>query len=131
LLREAQAVSPVPIAVNQVELHPFLRQDDLLNFCQKNGIEVVAHTPFAGGLVFESRVLQNAAERYDATVAQIVLAWLINKKNVSAIPKATGDHIEENYDSIQVQLTQADIDEIESIEGEHRVVDYAFAPWNQ
>lgn len=131
LLREALTVSSTQILVNQVEMHPFLQQDDLLTFCQSEGVHMVAHTPLAGGLVFESTVLREIAESYNATIPQIVLAWLTNRENVSAIPKATGKHIEENYDATMLSLTEQDINKIESIQTEHRVVDYEFAPWNQ
>jgi 2,5-diketo-D-gluconate reductase B len=131
LLREAKCATDCPIAVNQVEMHPFLQQDDLLEFCRSEGIEVVAHTPFAGGLVFESDTLREIAEGYEVTIPQIVLAWLTDRENVSAVPKATDDHIRENYDAMELSLDEQDIEKIAAMETEHRIVDYEFAPWNR
>jgi 2,5-diketo-D-gluconate reductase B len=130
LLQEAVEKTTEPIFVNQIELHPFLPQEDIINFCFEKGIQIVAHSPLAGGLVFESATLHTIAERYHATVPQITLAWLLNKGDVSPIPKATGPHIGENYDAKYVDLRAEDVSAIDSIDQRHRVVDYAFAPWN-
>lgn len=130
LLREALAVSPVPLFANQVEIHPLLPQDDLLEVCREPGVEVVAHTPLAGGAVFDSAVLRDIATERDATVPQVVLAWLLARR-VCPIPKATGDHIGENYAATALELTPDERARIDAIETERRVVDYEFAPWRK
>ncbi|QZP37523.1 aldo/keto reductase [Halobaculum magnesiiphilum] len=130
LLREAIATSPVPLFANQIEMHPFLPQADLLETCRAEGIEVVAHTPLAGGAVFRSDVLRDIATERGATVPQVVLAWLLGRP-ACPIPKATGDHIGENYAATALELTSAERARIDAIEEEHRVVDYDFAPWSR
>ncbi len=130
LLREAVSVSPVPLCANQIEMHPFLPQDDLLETCRAEGVDVVAHTPLAGGAVFGSDVLRDIATERDATVAQVVLAWLL-ARGAYPIPKATGDHIGENYAATALALTPEERARIDAIETERRVVDYEFAPWNR
>ena len=130
LLQEAVEASPVPIFAHQFEIHPFLPQNDLIATTRDLGIEIVAHSPLGGGRVFESEVLQTIADDNDATVAQVVLAWLINRQLVCPIPKSTGQHIEENFSASEMTFKKRTYDRIDSIESRFRVVDYTFSPWN-
>lgn len=129
LLDEAVDASPAPVAVHQIEMHPFLPQDDLLEFCHSEGIQIVAHTPLAGGRISDSEVIQTIADDCDATVQQIALSWLLQRDAIP-IPKSTGEHIAENYAATDISPTDEEIAMIDSIEPKHRVVDYDFAPWN-
>ena len=131
LLDEAADTTTLPILANQVEMHPFLRQDRLLEDCRSRDVPIVAHTPFAGGSVFESDVLATIADEHDATVAQITLAWLLGREGVVPVTKATGDHIGENYAATGIDLSERDVERIESLAERDRVVDYEFAPWNR
>jgi len=76
--------------------------------------------------------IREVAEKHDATPVQVSLAWLTGKENVVAIPKATGeDHIRENFEARAVDLDAEDVERIESIEREERIVEFDEAPWNQ
>jgi diketogulonate reductase-like aldo/keto reductase len=70
------------------------------------------------------------AEEQDATPAQVCLAWLLARENVAAIPKATGEHVEENYGALAVDLDPEDVKRIDAIEEERRMVDFDAAPWH-
>jgi len=62
-------------AVNQVEIHPYLAQQDLLDFCNQKGIHITAYSPTGRRLVREDPVIKDLAVKYDVTPTQIILGW--------------------------------------------------------
>lgn len=80
--------------------------------------------------MFDYPVVAEVAEKHDATPAQVCLAWLLAHENVAAIPKATGEHVEENVGAEEVDLDASDVGRIDAIEEERRVVDFDAAPWH-
>ena len=129
-LREAIELSDAPIVDNQVECHPLLQQDELREVAAEEGVELVAYSPLARGDVFDVPELQEIADDHDASPAQVSLAWL-RQQGVTAIPKATSEaHIRDNWQSLSLRLSDAEIDRIESIEQTGRRVDPSFGPWN-
>lgn len=130
LLTEAEGETANGIFANQVEMHPLLPQTELREVCEDHGIEVVAYAPLARGKVTEVPEIQRVAEKHDATAAQVSLAWL-REKGVTAIPKGTGDHVAENWTSLDVELDVDDVERIDGIEERHRCVDPDDAPWNR
>jgi 2,5-diketo-D-gluconate reductase B len=129
-LEEAKEYLDAPIYANQVEMHPLLQQDELVEYVQENDMTLVAYSPLARGEVFDVPELTEIAEKHDANEAQVSLAWLMQKDNVAAIPKATGeDHIEDNYGALTLELDDEDIEKIDDIGAKERQVDPDFAPW--
>jgi 2,5-diketo-D-gluconate reductase B len=129
-LEEAKELLDAPIYANQVEMHPLLQQDELVEYAQENDITLVAYSPLARGEVFDVPELTEIADKHDASEAQVSLAWLMQKDNVVAIPKATGeDHIEDNYGALTLELDDEDIEKIDNIGTKERQVDPDFAPW--
>ncbi|GGN17785.1 aldo/keto reductase [Halarchaeum nitratireducens] len=129
-VEEAREIMDEPIFANQVEMHPFLQQRQLRSFMDETDIELVAYSPLARGEVFGDDVLGDIAADHDASEAQVALAWL-REKGVTAIPKATSaDHIADNWGSLGVELSDAEIRRIDAIDAAERRVDPGFAPWN-
>lgn len=127
-MKEAQ--KHADIFANQVEMHPLLPQEELLQACEEEGIELVAYSPLARGEVFNVKEIQEVAEKHGVSEAQVSLAW-IREKDATPIPKASSeDHIEENLDSLEVELDEEDIRKIDSISESKRMVDPEFGPWN-
>ena len=130
-LREAIEISEAPIVANQVECHPLLQQEELRAVCEEEDVELVAYSPLARGDVFDVPELQEIAENHDASPAQVSLAWL-RQQGITAIPKATSEaHIRDNWQSLSLTLSDAEIERIESIDQTGRRVDPGFGPWNQ
>lgn len=126
-LEEAQKYSDVNILANQVEMHPFLQQEELLEYCQENNIYLVAYSPLARGDVIGHDVLSEIADNHGVSEAQVSLAWLQSKENVVAIPKASSkEHIEDNFESSELKLSNSEIEKIEDIEKNERHVDPNF-----
>ncbi len=127
-IETARAAIDAPIFANQIEIHPLLQQRELRSFCADAGIELVAYSPLARGDVFEVDVLSEIAERHGVSEAQVSLAWL-RRSGVTAIPKATGaDHIRDNWASLDLELSAAEIERIDAIDTERRMVDPEFGP---
>ncbi len=105
-------VTPV---LNQVELHPYLQQNDLRAVHEKLGIATQAWSPLGSGKgLLDDPVLAKLAEKHSATPAQVTLAWHLAVGNV-VIPKSvTPSRIAENFASTQVAL---DSDDLEAIAG--------------
>jgi diketogulonate reductase-like aldo/keto reductase len=121
-----------PLAAHQVECHPLLPQDDLRAHAIEHDYWLVAYSPVARMEVAEVPAIRELAEKYDATPAQVSLAWLFAKENVAAIPKASSRaHIEENFAAREIELDAEDVETLDALDREYRVVDPDVAPWNQ
>jgi 2,5-diketo-D-gluconate reductase B len=129
LLDEARETLDSPIAANQVECHPLLPQDELRAYAADHGHTVVGYCPLGRGEILDDPTLVDVAEARDATAAQVCLAWA-REKGVVPIPKGTGDHIAENHASLELDLTSEDVDRIDGIDRERRIIEPDDAPWN-
>lgn len=116
-LKHAISISKHPIVANQIQLNLVDRErapDSLLSFCNQNNIKVVAYQPLRNQVFFEkydSERLQEIASKYNKTIAQISLNWLVNEKGVLVIPKATQrQHIEENMQSLDFKLRKEHVE---------------------
>lgn len=129
MLKEVNDEIRAPIFCNQVEFHPFLDQLDLLDYAIEKDILLTAYSPLAQGKVMENNVLQKIGENHGKTPAQISLRWLIEQENVVAIPKAsTREHLQDNIDIFDFELTDEEFDRIDQLEKTERLVNPSFAP---
>ena len=83
----------------------------LLPFCRRNGVTLIAYTPLAKGRLARpgNVVLDELAEKYRRTQAQVSLNWLIGQEGVVAIPKASDSlHLEENLGALGWRLSEGD-----------------------
>jgi 2,5-diketo-D-gluconate reductase B len=130
-LDEAQEVLDAPVFANQVEMHPLLQQDELVEYGRENDVNLVAYSPLARGKVFDVPELNEIADKHGVSEAQVSLAWLLQRDGVAAIPKASSeDHIRDNWDALDLELDDEDVEKIAGIETRERQVDPDFGPWN-
>jgi len=116
LLHNARSLTTVPLSVNQVEYHPFLDQSALLNAVRDNDMALTAYSPLAKGRVADDDTLKEIAARHGKTAAQVSLRWLIQQKNVVAIPKASTEaHAEENVDIFDFELSDEEMNVIHQL----------------
>jgi diketogulonate reductase-like aldo/keto reductase len=83
---------------------------DLLPWCRRNGIPVMAYSPIEQGRIPARGILQSIADRHDATPFQVALAWVLAQDGVVAIPKASDpDHVRANRAAADLDLTPEDL----------------------
>ncbi|SFT09756.1 aldo/keto reductase [Paenibacillus sp. BC26] len=105
-------------AVNQVETHPFHQQLDSAKFMAENHVQIQSWAPFAEGKnnLFQHAELAAIAEKYDKSVAQVVLRWLIQRE-VVVIPKSVRpDRMVENISIFDFELSQEDMESIAALD---------------
>jgi len=106
--------------VNQVEFHPYLLQRDLLDFCQRNKIQLEAWSPLMRGRVQNIPQIVDIAKKYKKTPAQIVLRWDL-QHGVVTIPKSVHkERIEENADIFDFELTEEEMKIIDNLDQSKR-----------
>lgn len=114
--------------VLQVEVHPYFQQQELLDFCKSHGIVLTAYSPIGSGNsgIFEDTTLNNIASEMHASVAQVMLAWAMQRGTV-CIPKSTNEkRIKENFNSTKIVLSDEAMDAINNIGVTQRFIDGTF-----
>jgi 2,5-diketo-D-gluconate reductase A len=120
LERIIDATGAVP-ALNQIELHPQLQQEELRRYHAEHGILTEAWSPLGQGQALEDEKIAEIAEAHDRTPAQIVLRWHVQLGNV-VIPKSvTPSRIEENFRLFDFELSQAEMETIEALDSGQRI----------
>jgi 2,5-diketo-D-gluconate reductase A len=108
-------------AVNQIEVHPYLVQDELRAFCADHQIAVEAWSPLGRGAVLQDPTITEIASRTGKTAAQVVLRWHIERGDI-VFPKSTRpERIAENLDIFDFSLDTRDIAAISALNRNERV----------
>ena len=105
-------------AVNQIETHPFLQQTENQQFLQENNVQIQSWGPFAEGKnnLFQNDVLLSIGDKYNKSVAQVVLRWL-TQRGVVAIPKSVRkERMEENINIFDFELSADDLKAIATLD---------------
>jgi 2,5-diketo-D-gluconate reductase A len=103
-------------AVNQIEVHPLMTQEENIAYNHQLGIQVEAWGPFGQGDidVIGHPLLQSLASKYQKTASQIVLRWIV-QRNLITIPRAKPNHFAENLDVMTFALSDADMQAISAL----------------
>jgi 2,5-diketo-D-gluconate reductase A len=96
-------------AVNQIEAHPYLVQDELRAFGTSHGIATEAWSPIARGKVNDDPVIRGIAERHGRTPVQVTLRWHLQRGDIVFPKSVTRSRVEENFDVFGFELTDEDI----------------------
>jgi len=127
-LDEAFDVLDGEVFANQVEIHPLLQQPELREYAADHDVELVAYSPLARGRVFDVPAVSAVAEKHGVSEAQVSLAWL-RERGITTIPKATSEaHIRDNWESLALELDDADLAALDDIGERDRQVHPGFAP---
>ena len=130
-LEEAREILDAPVLAHQIECHPWLQQDELLEYGREHGIATVAYCPIVRGRADEIDVLAEIADDRGVSPEQVALAWHHQRDGVVAIPKGSGDHVEENLAANEIELSHEEVSRIDGLEHEERLIDPDRAVWNE
>lgn len=115
-LEEMKKYARVMPAVNQVELHVFLQQPELLEYCAREGIVVEAYSPLAHAKDMDEPVVRSIAKKHGKSYAQIMLRWCV-QKDLIVLPKSvTPKRIRENIEIFDFELNASDMQELASLD---------------
>lgn len=105
-------------AVNQIETHPFCQQIESAKLMKEYNVQIESWAPFAEGRnnIFRNEVLGSIAQKYNKSVAQVILRWL-TQRGIVAIPKSVHkERIIENFNIFDFELSQEDMEMIATLD---------------
>merc|ERR1712183_98457 len=127
LLMELLKTAKIGPQVNQFEVHPFLIEEQLIDYCQRVGVAVTGFSPLGAGsyvsigmagdaeTVLKSKVVVDIAASVSKSPAQVVLRWAI-QRGISVIPKSTNpERLRENLDLFSFELSEGDMTRISGL----------------
>ena len=112
-LRDEATVTP---AVNQVEIHPYLANDEVRAYDAEHGIATEAWSPIAQGKVLQDPVIVRIAENLGRTPAQVTLRWHIQRGDIVFPKSVTRSRVEENFAIFDFELSATDMDDITGLD---------------
>ena len=119
LRRLVQETEIVP-AVNQIEVHPYLTNDDVRAVNTELGIATEAWSPIAQGLVLDDPVITGIATAHDRTPAQVVLRWHVQRGDIVFPKSVTRSRVEENFELFDFELSSSDMGLITALNKDER-----------
>lgn len=125
LINDLLTYARIMPAICQVELHPYLVQENLVSFLHERGIHVTAYSPLGRGknLLTDPKV-QEISRRYNKTPAQVLIRWAIDR-GLMVIPKSVHqDRLKENFDVFNFKLTSHDLDLLKQMNKNERFVNF-------
>jgi diketogulonate reductase-like aldo/keto reductase len=115
-LQEMERYTTIMPAINQVELHVFLQQPELVKYCQERGIVIEAYSPLAHAQDMHESVIQHIAKKHNKSYAQVMLRWCIERGFV-IIPKSINPkRIKENISILDFKLDSDDMRKLEKLD---------------
>ena len=124
--------------MNQIELHPYLQQQELIDFCKNNGIHVTAYSPLGSidrpesmkkdgePAPLENKTIKRIAAVHEASPAQILIAWAL-QRGISVIPKSTNPkRLKENFEAQKIVLSESEMAQIAALDEHTRIIDGSF-----
>jgi len=120
-IEELLSHSTIIPMVNQMEFHPYLVQQELVDFCNLHRIQYEAWSPLMRGKIFEMVLLKKLSKKYEKTIAQIVLRWDL-QKGIVTIPKSSNEkRIKSNTDLFDFELSEEDVNAMDLLDRDYRV----------
>lgn len=119
-LRRLHAETTITPAVNQIEVHPYLTQEDVRAFDTEHGIATEAWSPIAQGKVLDDPTIVRIAESLGKTPAQVTLRWHIQRGDIVFPKSVTRSRIEENFAIFDFELSEIDVADITGLNRDER-----------
>lgn len=101
--------------VNQIEIHPYRSQKNMISYCKENNIQVVAWSPIMRGRIFSDELMLALSEKYNKSIPQIALRWHL-QNGVIPIPKSSNiERIKENLNIFDFEISKEDMKLIDKL----------------
>jgi 2,5-diketo-D-gluconate reductase A len=120
-LNRLAAESEVVPTINQIEVHPYLTQDDLRGYCRDRGLAVEAWSPIARGKILDDPTVADISRRVGKTVAQVTLRWHIQRGDIVFPKSVSRERIVENIDIFDFELSADDMAAIAALNRDERI----------
>ena len=122
-LKKLLKICRVKPVINQFERHPLFQQDELVEMCKENNIQVMSYSPVArmDGELHNHPVLKNLSEKYGKSINQIILRWHIDTNCIPIPASSSENHIRENFDIFDFHLSEKEIESINTLEAGKRI----------
>jgi len=136
-LREVMSIGGQKPEMNQVEMHPFLPQKGLVQFCIENGILMTAYSPLGSPdsrneshkmdpVLLKNPLVEFIAKKHGVSPGQVLIVWSV-ARDIAVIPKSVNHgRIKDNIDSMKIRLDQNDLMELDDIGVDFRYIDGTF-----
>jgi 2,5-diketo-D-gluconate reductase A len=122
--RQAQSLSKARLVTNQVEHHPYLSVDLLVQTAEELGSSITAWSPLAQGKIADDATISELAQAHGKTNGQVTLRWLIQNR-IIAIPRTTKEsRARENFDIFDFELTNEEMQRMDALDRGERL-----GPW--
>ncbi len=119
-LRRIHQECEITPAVDQIEVNPYLTQDDVREFCAEHQITIEAWSPLARGNALDDPTVDDIARRYGKMPAQVILRWHIERGDIVFPKSVTPARIRENIDIFDFELTGEDVEAITALNRNQR-----------
>ncbi|XP_066915409.1 uncharacterized oxidoreductase YtbE-like [Clytia hemisphaerica] len=123
-------------AINQFELHPVFRRDEVVKYCRDNGITIMAYCPLARGRFLKSGdcpLIEEIATKLNKSVSKIFLRWALQNQFVIIPKSANAGRIRDNYELFDFEISEEDMTRISTMDMDISVCkasDVMKFPWN-
>ncbi len=116
-LDDLEASCNIMPVVNQIEVNPYLYNEEIIKYCESRNILVEAYSPFCSGKkdILSEEILIEIGKKYNKSSAQVTLRWLIERNIVPLVKTNSPIRAKENFDIFDFSLTKDDMDKIKSI----------------
>ena len=115
-LERLAAKTDVVPAVNQIELHPYLQNEEVRSYGEEHGIATEAWSPLKQGEVLGDPAIVEIAERVDRTPAQVVLRWHLQRGSIVFPKSTTPERMRENFELFDFELEPGDVERIDGLD---------------
>ncbi|ORX40314.1 NADP-dependent oxidoreductase domain-containing protein [Kockovaella imperatae] len=120
-LKEMQEYAKIPPAVNQIELHPWCQQKDIVSYCQERGIALEAYSPLVQGTRSSDPYLTAIAEECGKSWAQVLIRWSLQRGFIPLPKSDTRSRIIDNTDVFDFELNATQMSQLDSLDRDEHV----------
>lgn len=122
-LKKLMKICEVKPMINQIEIHPDFQQKSTVNYCEKNNIKIMSYSPLAriDNLLYSNEAINQIAKDKNKSVSQVILKWNIQKGFIPIPGSSSFNHLKENFDINDFNLTKNEMQIIDSQDSNNRV----------